>query len=642
MFLDPGEAAAARHRSTKVAAVKRQIDMRSFPFLWRESRWNRSTTAGVLALALAMGWLTGCDLSGGTKMVQGTALQGKVRGGQQPVSGASIRLYAAGSIGNGAGAVDLLAPNVVSTDAFGSFSITGDYVCPTATIQVYLVARGGNPGLGSGQNNPALVMMAALGNCEGLTNSTNIVVDEVTTVASAWALSQFIGAGASVGSTSTNTVGLVNAFAVASNLGNTGTGLAPGPTLPSGAITESAKLNTLADVLAPCVNSNGGAACKPLFTAATTLQGAPVNTLDAALNIVRNPATNVAAVFDSGSAQGPFQPVVSAKPNDWTMSITYGGGGLNLPGALAIDSGGNVVVANYFGGVISKFSPTGVPASATGIAGLGLDQSYGITIDGSDNAWVTNEQSVTDANNHHTGSVSEFSSAGVELSGYGYTGGGVYYPLAAAADSSGAIWVADYGSSAATLLAGDGSGISGSGGYGAATLSFTSAVAIDGSHNAWFAVQGGVARVTPAGAVSGFSCCAEPAGIAVDPAGNVWVADYSASAVIELSSAGSVTNRVIVLGGNAGPQGVAIDGAGSVWVSNYRGNALAELAGSTAAVLSPPQGYGLDAPLNEPFGLAVDAGGSVWISNAGGNTLTQFVGLASPIKTPLLGPPVQP
>jgi DNA-binding beta-propeller fold protein YncE len=99
---------------------------------------------------------------------------------------------------------------------------------------------------------------------------------------------------------------------------------------------------------------------------------------------------------------------------------------------------------------------------------------------------------------------------------------------------------------------------------------------------------------------------------------------------------------VTVLGGNAGPQGVAIDGAGNVWVSNYRGNALVELAGSTATILSPSQGYGLGAPLNEPFGLAVDASGNLWLSNAGGNTLTQIVGLASPIKTPLLGPPVQP
>jgi len=260
----------------------------------------------------------------------------------------------------------------------------------------------------------------------------------------------------------------------------------------------------------------------------------------------------------------------------------------------------------------------------------------------SDNVWVTNEQSVAGANNHHSGSISEFSPAGVELSGYGYIGGGVYYPLAVAADLGGDIWVADYGSSAATLLANNGSAVSGSSGYGASALPFTSAVAIDASHDAWFAVQAGAVRVTPVGAVSSFPCCDDPAGIAIDQLGNVWIADYNAPAIVELTPAGSVSQRTTLSAGNAGPQGIAVDGAGNVWAVNYYGNSLVELAGSTATVVSPAQGYGLDAPLSEPYGLAIDASGGVWLSNAQANTMTQFVGLASPVKTPLLGPPVQP
>jgi streptogramin lyase len=279
---------------------------------------------------------------------------------------------------------------------------------------------------------------------------------------------------------------------------------------------------------------------------------------------------------------------------------------------------------------------------ATGFPGAGLNQSYGIAIDSSDNVWVTNEQSVTGANNHHSGSVSELSSAGVELSGYGYTGGGVYYPLAAAADSTGVIWIADYGSSAATLLlTSDGSAVSGGSGYGASSLPFTLAVAVDSSHNAWFAVQGGAVRVTPVGAVSSFSCCSDPAGIAVDLSGNVWIADYTAPAIVELSSNGAVAHPVN-LGSNAGPKGIAIDGAGNVWAANYYGNSLVEVGGSSPTLLSPTQGLGLDAPIDEPYGLAIDASGNLWLSNAHNNTLTQFVGLASPVKTPLLGPPVQP
>ena len=565
------------------------------------------------------------------------------------MSGASIQLYAAGSAGTGAGAFNLLAPNFVTTDASGVFNITGDYKCPTAAAQVYLVARGGYPGPPHETGNSALVLMAALGNCGGLTESTSIEINEVTTVASVWALAQFLGPGAMVGSTSTNTAGLANAFAVAKSLADTGTGLAPGSVLPAGAVTETTKLYTLADIIAVCVNSDGGSACGPLFAAATTAQGAPANTLDAVLNIVQNPGSNVAAVFNAGGSQGPFQPVLSTQPNDWTMSITYGGGGLNTPGGVAIDSDGNVYVANNFGGVVSEFSPTGVPVRATGIPGAGLDQSFAIAIDGYDDVWVANYQSVTGAGNHHVGSVSEFSPAGAELSGYGYIGGGIYTPLAVAADTNGVIWIADNETSSATLLANDGSAISGSSGYPASALPFTSAVALDASHNAWFAVLKGAARVTPEGAVGSFACCNDdPAGIAIDLSGNVWIADADSAApqIVERNSSGSVANRV-ELGDNAGPQGIAVDGAGNVWAENYYGNSLVELAGSTAAIMSPVNsnghdGYGYDAPLKDPYGLAIDASGNLWISNASSNALTQFVGLASPVKTPLLGPPAQP
>ncbi|HWB32971.1 MAG TPA: NHL repeat-containing protein [Acidobacteriaceae bacterium] len=599
-------------------------------------------SAFLLATSLLV-FSAGCaiDLRSVSENESGAALQGRVRGGQQPVSGAAIHLYAAGS-SVGSGATDLLAPHAVATNAAGYFNITGDYTCPTPNTQVYLVATGGNPGLATGQTNPALALMAALGNCGSLTSSTVIQINEATTVAAAWALAQFLGPGAQIGATSTNSTGLANAFAVAANLADTSTGLAPGASLPAGAATETAKLYTLADVLASCINSDGGTACTPLFTAATVAGIAPTNTLDAARNIVLHPTANIAAVFNAAGAQGPFQPTLSAAPHDWTMSITYSGGGLNTPGDVAVDSAGSIAVANYFGGIVSKFSPTGVPAAASGFPGTGLSESYGIAIDASDNIWVTNQQSVTSANNQHKGSVSEFSSAGAELSGYGYTSGGLYYPIAIVADSSGAIWVADYGDSSATLLNGDGSAVSGSGGYAASSLPFVSAVALDSAHNAWFAVQGGAARVTPAGVVNTYSCCGNPAGIAVDGTGNVWIADYNGSAIDELDSTGVLQHTTTLNSGNAGPRAIAVDGAGNIWAGNYYGNSLAELSGTTAAVTSPAAGFGLDAPLSEPYGLAIDASGNLWLSNSGSNTLTQFVGLAAPVRTPQLGPSVQP
>ncbi len=576
----------------------------------------------------------------------GEDLHGRVLEGQQPVSGASLALYAAGSSGNGSGATDLLAQSF-TTDASGAFILTG-YTCPSAATQVYVVARGGNPGLPAGTNNAALVFMTALGNCGSLSTTNSVVLDEATTVASAWALAQFLTPGAIVGATSTNATGLQNAFAVANNLVNAATGLAPAAMLPQGAVTESAKLNTLANVLAICGASIGTSACGPLFSAATVAGSTPSNTLDAALNIVRNPSANVAAVFSASASKGPFQPSLTKPPNDWTMSMTYGGctttcGGLNLPGALAVDSSGDAWVANYFGGVVSEFSPIGTPIAATGFAGEGLRESYGIAIDAQNNVWVANEQSVTGANNSHGGSVSKFSATGSELSGYGYTGGGIYYPQALAADSTGDIWVADYGSSAATLLANDGSAISGSSGYGTSALPFATAVAIDAGRNGWFAVEGAAVRVTPAGAVGSFACCStDTFGIAVDQAENIWIADYGAASVVELASSGAILHRVTLGGGADRPQSISVDGTGNIWTANYLGNSISEIAGATATTLSPNPGYGLDAPLNEPYGLGIDASGNLWISNSGNSTLTQIVGLASPIKTPLLGPPTQP
>ena len=605
---------------------------------------NLWTAAQIALASVCAAALAGCGSSSNFQPTNltGIAIAGRVRSGQQPVSGARIQLYAAGMSGAGSGAIDLTASHVVTSDANGLFRIAGDdYTCPSASAQVYLVAHGGSPGLISGRTNPALVEMAALGSCGALTASNTVVINEVTTAAAAWALARFLGPGAEVGASATNAAGLANAFSAAENLADIATGTAPGTRLPAGAATETAKLNTLANALAGCGNSDGTTGCAALFSAATTANGAPTNTLDAAWNIVTDPGTNIAAVFNAAPALGAFLPSLSAAPHDWTMSITYSGGGLNVPGGVAVDSGGNVAVANYFGGVVSKFSPVGVAAAANGIPGTGLSQSYGIAVDASDNLWITNYQSTTGANNHHQGSVSKFSSAGVELSGYGYTAGGVYYPIAVAADATGAIWIADHGDSAATLLNGDGSAVSGSSGY-AAALPFVSAVAIDAAHNAWFAVQGGVARVTPAGVVANYSCCSGPAGIAVDPSGNIWVADYTASAVVELASTGAVAKRTVIGGGNSGPQAIAVDGAGGVWVANYYGDSLLQLSEANAAVVSPVAGYGLDAPLSEPYGMAIDASGDVWLSNSGSNTLTEFVGLAAPVKTPLLGPPVQP
>ncbi len=122
----------------------------------------------VLLLSSSCLFVTGCGM--GTSAAPDPVpltVNGRVHGGQQAVVGAHIQLYVAGNGGNGSASSPLLNTTVTS-GTNGGFSITGDYSCPSATSQVYLVATQGNPGLGSGGNNPALAMMAPLGACGNL------------------------------------------------------------------------------------------------------------------------------------------------------------------------------------------------------------------------------------------------------------------------------------------------------------------------------------------------------------------------------------------------------------------------------------------------------------------------------------------
>ena len=70
---------------------------------------------------------------------------------------------------------------------------------------MYLVASGGNPGLmPSTVNNPQLSLMTALGSCGTLSASTNISVNELTTVAAVWSLYPYMTSYAGVGSGSSD------------------------------------------------------------------------------------------------------------------------------------------------------------------------------------------------------------------------------------------------------------------------------------------------------------------------------------------------------------------------------------------------------------------------------------------------------
>jgi streptogramin lyase len=428
-----------------------------------------------------------------------------------------------------------------------------------------------------------------------------------------------------------------------------------------------AKIYSLADILASCINSAPSTACNALFNAAAPSSGTtPGDTISAALDISQNPAHNVATLFALATPEAPFQPSLSAAPTDWTLAITFTGGGLDIPASIAVDASGNVWTSNVCSSNTScssatKLSPTGQPLSPApnGYTDGTLFESYGLALDLSGNVWVTNQQSASSVNSRD-GSVAELASSGQVSSTF--SGGGVFFPIAIAADADGSVWIANQGDSSATKLASNGSPIAGPVGTG--SLSGPSAVAIDANHNAWFANQqdssGTVTSISSNGNIANkvSSGGYEPSGIAIDQIGistnaskgHVWIANYFTSSVSELllNNDGSVTvvSNGYTNGGINHPNGIAVDGSGNVWLTDFDGNALSELEGANGShpgqAISPASGFGTDANLSLPYGIALDSSGNIWISNSGSNSITQFLGLATPVKTPLVGPPQLP
>ncbi len=348
------------------------------------------------------------------------------------------------------------------------------------------------------------------------------------------------------------------------------------------------------------------------------------------------------------TATNTFVPTLDGLPSDWTMFVTYAGGGMNDPASVSIDSQGRVWVSNYFS-VASLFSNTGSPVLAGGVTGSNLFESYGAAVDANDNFWVANQQSSYGLNGG-LGSISVLNSSGALTAAYG--AGGLNFPTSVAFDTAGTAWVVDYGNSHLTLLNASGTPLSGSEGYTDGSFIFPVAVAVDSKRNGYVANQSSntVVKVSADGKTfTPFACCSGASGVAVDGSDNVWVANFYGDSIGLVSSGGKIlSSGGFVGGGIAHPQGIAVDGAGKLWAANYRGPSISELAAASSTqpgqILSPSAGWGSDArvgsdpALLEAFGLAIDASGNLWVSSFGNNTLTELVGMATPVKTPLIGP----
>jgi hypothetical protein len=643
-----------------------------------------ASAVGVLSLLCVV--LNGCGIGAIDHSSRGTlTISGVVHGGQQPVSSSTIQLYTVGSSGLASASTPMLR-NGVTSDSQGNFNIGSDYTCgqsntsapiPAGSDQVYIVASGGNPGLNPVANNHALVMMAAIGSCENLASINYIEINELTTVAAAWALAPFMTSSTQVGATSTNPDGIMNAFRDAALLVDITTG--EPTTLPATLNIETNKLIAMADAIASCVNSNGGTGCTPLFTAAAT---GPSDTLSAALNIVKHPGRNVALVYTAIGDFPPFVTGLTKAPNDWTMSLTLSNGdlitpatngGLASPESLAIDKDSNVWVAEQ-DGPLSEFSPQGSAMSANGYGAGMVAQAYAVAVDSVGDIWVANYNGLEGSSK---GSATEFAGSdavfptlpGTILGDYS---GDVLYPDALSADTKGNMYIADSDSSSVTLYSSSGgSPVSGFLGSDAQLDAIVEGVAADANDGFWISDNGRtiahisstVSSATPYGQLlSHPTCCNESYGLATDSDGTVWVADYAggsngkgafAEVVSDSSNKATVPISGSQVGGLLYPAFVAVDGAQNIWFSNYHGGSVTEIAGSHTSVaagtaLSPTVGiygqggFGLDAGLDEPLGIGPDRSGNLWVTSKSNDKVVMFFGLAAPTATPVRPTPTAP
>jgi len=604
-------------------------------------------------------------------------LTGTVQSGGRPISGSVVTLYAAGRDRG-------ISPAVLGsglTDAGGSFHFV--YLLRSTSDTVYVTARG--PAA-------AIDLAAVIGSSATLAASTpkNIVVNELTTIATAWALAQFMN-GDNVGG---KAPGLPNAAATAANLANITTGAVATvlATPPNGSQTTTlAEFNSLANLIAACVDTPAN--CSALFAAATAPGGAtPTNTLQAALSIAQNPGNNVATLFTLSQSNSDYAPVLPSAPDEWTIILQYYGNGTEFdgPGNMAVDAQGNIYITiNYDGQVnacggkiLSKLTPTGADALLAPFSGGGVDgDGFGVTIDPDGNIWTGNFGFAGSMCNAPppANSVSKFTPTGTPLSpnGSGWTGNGyITSPQATVSDAKGNIWIANFHKDVnylTELVRGDPSNVN--------TFindpSFQQAfgIALDRQSNVWVTSWPDlVTKLDPTtGLYQSYTATgmSQPLGVAIDSLGNVWVANVAGNfqdpnagpgAVVAFDPNGNPLPGSPFMGGSiSGPWGIAVDGNDNIWVNDWVGERVTLLCGvrtwncpphfTTGQQISPPSGYTLNA-MTRLTGVVIDQAGNVWVpnnwktipiqTNPGGIGMLEIVGAAAPVKAPVWGPPQQP
>jgi DNA-binding beta-propeller fold protein YncE len=270
-----------------------------------------------------------------------------------------------------------------------------------------------------------------------------------------------------------------------------------------------------------------------------------------------------------------------------------------------------------------------------------LSHPYGLAVDSGGNLWVA------DTGNNR---VQEFNSKGeylTQIGEYGYANNQLRSPIDVATDSKGNIWVIDSGNARVKKFNSKGEYLTQIGpveAFGLATDSADNVLITDGGSNLVEKFNSNGEYLSVFGSKgSGNGQFEVPWGIEVDSEGNIWVVDYGHNRVEKFDSKGKYLTQFGQFGSGNGqfewPTFLAIDAHNNVLVSDTFNYRIQEFNSKGEYLTQFGQFGSGNGQFNSPRGIALDSTGGTWVVDQLNNRVQRwFHGAASTESATAIGP----
>jgi uncharacterized protein (TIGR03437 family) len=279
--------------------------------------------------------------------------------------------------------------------------------------------------------------------------------------------------------------------------------------------------------------------------------------------------------------------------------------------------------------VISTFAGGGPPPSPVPALSAAIGGTYGIGSDAVGNVYFTALNCVFKMD--RSGILTRIAGngrAGFSGDGGPATSAELDQPEGVAVDSAGNVYIADTGNQRLRKVTPDGTITTAGAGlyfYGVAADTFGNVYASTGGRVERISPDGTQTQVAgggpPPNLLLGYQCAGngEPAtkaylntatGIAVDSAGNLYIADSVAGCVLKVDTRGTIT---ALIGNLNDPVGLAVDNAGNLYIADFR-NGVRKLSNGSLTTVATSL---------SPVGVAVDGTGNLYVTEQGGSSVSQ-------------------